>query len=230
MAVEVFGNVAMVTVISGGTDAPASGTQETWTVSSAGNFPAVSSSATPPTQCHIADISLNSEIILVTNMSGTTWTVTRGAESTTPVAHSADFIVYQVVTAAVYAGFQSAYDTAPDWLNVVTKFGADPTGTNDSTTAISNALSALPSGGGTVYFPAGTYKVSGALSVPTGAALQGAGEDITIISQTSTSADTLSATDQRYITIRTSSSPGHPPAPAAESRSSTRPRQSPGST
>ena len=89
-----------------------------------------------------------------------------------------------------------------DWLNVVTMYNADPTGATDSSTAINNALSALPSGGGTVYFPAGTYQVSVALSVPTGATLQGAGQDAAIISQTSTTADTLSATDQRYITVR----------------------------
>jgi hypothetical protein len=35
-------------------------------------------------------------------------------------------------------------------------FGADPTGTNDSTTAIASAAAALPSGG-VIYFPAGTY-------------------------------------------------------------------------
>ena len=40
-----------------------------------------------------------SEIIAVTNVSGTTWTVTRGAESTTPVTHSAGFTIQQVVTA-----------------------------------------------------------------------------------------------------------------------------------
>jgi hypothetical protein len=45
------------------------------------------------------------EIIAVTNVSGTTWTVTRGAESTTPVAHGANFTVQNVVTAAVYAAF-----------------------------------------------------------------------------------------------------------------------------
>lgn len=94
------------------------------------------------------------------------------------------------------------YGNQVDWLNVVNGYGADPTGTADSTMAISNALSALPSGGGSVYFPAGTYKVSGALSVPTGAVLQGAGEDASVISQTSTSADTFAATDQRYITVR----------------------------
>ena len=197
LAVEIFSNIPTTTVTSGGTTAPASGTQETWTVASSTGFPAASSSATPPTQFHVADVALNSEMISVINVSGTTWTVIRGDEGTTPVAHGAGFTIYQVASAGAYTQLRNT-----DWLNVVTQFGADPTDTTDSTTAIGNALSALPAGGGTVYFPAGTYKVSGALSVPTGTVLQGAGEDIAIISQTSTSADTLAATDQRFITVR----------------------------
>lgn len=46
-----------------------------------------------------------------------------------------------------------------DWFNVVTQYGADPTGVADSTTAINNALAACNAvGGGVVYFPPGTYK------------------------------------------------------------------------
>ena len=197
LAVEIFSNVPTTTVSSGGTTAPASGTQETWTVASSTGFPAASSSATPPTQFHVADVALNSEMISVINVSGTTWTVIRGDEGTTPVAHGAGFTIYQVVSAGAYKQLRNT-----DWLNVVTQFAADPTDTADSTTAINNALTALPTGGGTVYFPAGTYKLTGALNVPTGAVLQGAGQDITILSQTSTSADTLTATDKRYIAVR----------------------------
>ena len=46
-----------------------------------------------------------------------------------------------------------------DWINVV-NYGADPTGSADSTSAIASAIAALPSSGGIVYFPAGTYKAS----------------------------------------------------------------------
>ncbi len=52
-----------------------------------------------------------------------------------------------------------------DWLNVVTEFGADPTGLNDSTTAILNALIACPTGG-VVYLPAGTYTTSAPIIIP----------------------------------------------------------------
>jgi hypothetical protein len=119
----------------------------------------VSSSATPPTQIHIADIALNSEIISVINVSGTTWTVIRGDEGTTPVAHGAGLTVYQVVSAGGYTQLR-----AVDWLNVVTQFGADNTGATDTTTAINNAVDALPAAGGGVYFPAGTYKITSALN------------------------------------------------------------------
>src|ERR1700760_1394965 len=115
---ELFTNQPMTTVSSGGTTAPASGSTESWTVASSSGFPAASSTAVPPTQFHVVDTSLGqySEIILVTNVSGTTWSVTRGAESTTPVAHSAGFTVTQVATAgylnSVEAAVQAwAFDT-----------------------------------------------------------------------------------------------------------------------
>lgn len=105
MALELFTNNPSTTVPSGGTDAPAAGTQETWTVTSSAPFPAASSSATPPTQFHVADPQAPTELITVVNVSGTTWTVVRGAENTTPVAHTAGFTVQQVVTAGVFGGF-----------------------------------------------------------------------------------------------------------------------------
>ena len=104
--VELFANQPLTTVASGGTDAPSSGTQETWTVASSSSFPAASSTASPPAQFHVADVAEadSSELIAVTNVSGTTWTVTRGAESTTPVAHAAGFAITQVVTAGALGG------------------------------------------------------------------------------------------------------------------------------
>jgi hypothetical protein len=101
VAVELFANQPSTYVTSGGTDAPSSGTVETWTVASSSAFPAANSSASPPTQFHVCDptIGYQTEIITVTNVSGTTWTVTRGAESTTPVAHLQEFTVTQIVTA-----------------------------------------------------------------------------------------------------------------------------------
>lgn len=106
VATELFANQPSTIVTSGGTGAPASGTQETWTVASSSPFPAASSSASPPAQFHACDTAFGktSEIVTVTNVSGTTWTVIRGAEGTTPIAHSAGFTVQQAVTAGYLGG------------------------------------------------------------------------------------------------------------------------------
>jgi hypothetical protein len=96
-ALETFANFPSTTVSSGGTDTPSSGATQSWTVASSAAFAAA---ATGATQFHVADPAAGTELILVTNVTGTTWTVTRGAESTTPVAHSGGFTVQQVVTAA----------------------------------------------------------------------------------------------------------------------------------
>lgn len=50
-----------------------------------------------------------------------------------------------------------------DWINVVTQYNADPAGAADSTTAISNAVTAAAAGKVPVYIPAGTYKITSAL-------------------------------------------------------------------
>ena len=198
MAVELFSNLPSTTVASGGTTAPASGTVESWTVASSASFPAASSGATPPTQFHVADILLNSEIIAVTNVSGTTWTVTRGAEGTTPVPHVAGFTVYQVSSAGALTQLRSL-----DWLNVVTQFGADNTGAADSTSAIQAAISALPSTGGVVYLPAGTYKITSTLNVAkSGIYLIGDGRWITTLAFTGTG-DCISVTDASTYATRT---------------------------
>jgi hypothetical protein len=69
-------------------------------------------------------------------------------------------------------------------------FGADPTGTNDSTLAIENAISALPNGG-TIYFPPGTYKISSALPPTNGIRFTGTSAFSTSIVSTASSIFTL---------------------------------------
>ncbi len=106
-AYEIFANTPTTTVASGGTDAPSPGTVQTWTVSSSAGFPAA---ATGTSQFHVADPATGEtgEMILVSNVAGTTWTVTRGVESTTPVAHNTGFTIYQVTTAGVFGSFAQA--------------------------------------------------------------------------------------------------------------------------
>jgi hypothetical protein len=105
--VELYTNpLAATTVSSGGTTAPAPGTSESWTMAGAyASWPQVTN-VVPATQIHVYDQALPSEVMLVTNMSGATWTVTRGAEGTTPVVHAAGFAIQQVVSASVLTFMQ----------------------------------------------------------------------------------------------------------------------------
>jgi hypothetical protein len=104
VATEVFANDPSGIVTSGGTGVPAAGTQETWTLAAYASFPAASAAASPPTQFHITDIAAPAELITVSNTSGATWTVTRGAEGTAPLAHAPPFTVVQVTTAGFLGG------------------------------------------------------------------------------------------------------------------------------
>ena len=181
-------NQATTLVLSGGTDAPAAGTSETWTVSTSVPFGAA---ATGVSQFHVADAApaQSTEMIAVTNVSGETWTVTRGAENTTPVVHMAGFQVYQVVTTGFLSSVSlpsgsagqtltlnsssvTEWANAPiDWINVVTQYGADPSGVANSSTAIQAAITAaldeassqgddLPQLVPTVYIPFGNYLIT----------------------------------------------------------------------
>jgi hypothetical protein len=111
MALEVFANDGAATVTSGGTTAPSAGTVETWTLS-ASTLPTISSSSIPATQAYVADslASVEAEKILFTNVTGSgpyTATVTRGADGTTPVAHTTPFTVKQVITRASFQTLQN---------------------------------------------------------------------------------------------------------------------------
>jgi hypothetical protein len=68
-------------------------------VASSTGFPSASNTIVAPSVFHVADRALPSELIEVTNVSGTTWSVIRGAESTTPVAHSSGFTIDLVISA-----------------------------------------------------------------------------------------------------------------------------------
>jgi uncharacterized repeat protein (TIGR02543 family) len=65
-----------------------------------------------------------------------------------------------------YAGYQRGEQPLPEVISPVfdvtdPAYGADPTGTSDSTAAIQAAIDAAASaGGGVVYLPAGTYRVA----------------------------------------------------------------------
>jgi hypothetical protein len=160
MTVEIFNaNLATTTVSSGGTDSPSSGTSETWTVASSTGFPIASSSAIPSTQFHVADPAHPSEMIAVTNVSGTTWTVTRGADGTVTTTHSTGFTVYQVVTT-------SGLDKFPQ---VAVPLSGDETGVKDTA-----AINAIIQNGAAALLQAGTYYTTNLL-VDTYGAIMGSG-------------------------------------------------------
>lgn len=78
------------------------------------------------------------------------------------------------------AGFMSATNTLKLGsliTDVVADYGADPTGSTDSTTAIQNAINAVQSaGGGVVWLPKGRFKITSTLVVSgQGVTLWGAG-------------------------------------------------------
>lgn len=76
----------------------------------------------------------------------------------------------------------------------VTDFGADPTGSADSTAAINNAIGAVTSTGGTVYLPGGTYKISSAIVLPAtnaSVSLIGSGFGTKIVNSSGTSFDMI---------------------------------------
>ena len=63
----------------------------------------------------------------------------------------------------------------------VLDFGADASGTADSTTAINSAITAASSGGGDVYLPPGSFKITSSLTMVVNVRLRGAGVQATTL-------------------------------------------------
>lgn len=101
-------------------------------------------------------IIIDSEILLVTGVSGTTWTVERGHDGTTAAAHNNNSIVTQILTVD---SFLNAHHFD------VRAYGAKGDGTTDDRAAIQAAMdAAAAAGGGTVFFPIGTYLIGSAVT------------------------------------------------------------------
>jgi hypothetical protein len=150
VAVEIFTNLGTGTVTSGGTGAPSAGTTETWSVTASVPLPAASSSATPPTQFHVTDTApgKQAELVLVTNVSGTAYSVTRGAEGTTPVTHSAGFTVMQTST----AGFFSSLATTASPALTGTPTAPTQAAGDTSTAVATDAFAATAATASAAYF------------------------------------------------------------------------------
>lgn len=77
---------------------------------------------------------------------------------------------------------QSTYETKDvviaDYIPTEMGYTVDPTGVADSTVGIQAALKdCFETGGGTVYLPEGTYKISGTIDIPAFVTLRGAWQD-----------------------------------------------------
>jgi hypothetical protein len=81
-----------------------------------------------------------------------------------------------------FAGYRRGESewVAPDGEVDVVDFGADPSGSNDSTSAFDAAIAAVSGSGGTVRVPAGTYRIDGLLEITaSNVALVGDGSEAT---------------------------------------------------
>lgn len=87
------------------------------------------------------------------------------------------------------------------WFNAQT-YGAKGNGTADDTTAIQAAINAVPSTGGMVYIPAGTYKLTAALVLKSNVTLLGDGSNATVLNQTSTTANAISGVDLTKVSLK----------------------------
>src|ERR1700683_3400135 len=129
--------------------------------------------------------------------------------------HSSRDLLRMPLAAELFGGSPDPGDPVADYLSVLTQqewqqtdwinpvnLGADPSGVNDSTAAIQLAFSLLGPNGGTVYFPAGLYLISEALTPPSYVVMQGASSHATNIYQAATNTHGLYIDDPNAVTVR----------------------------
>lgn len=100
---------------------------------------------------------VDAEIMLVTGVAGTTWTVERGHDGTVAAAHNNNATVTGILTRESF--LNSLYFD-------VRAYGAIGDGVTDDTSAIQEAITDAFTAGGTVVFPEGDYKVTSTLATP----------------------------------------------------------------
>lgn len=163
MAEQLFANVASTTLAASITSATA-GATDTWTVVSSANFPAANAVLDQQFRAALVDTATPPNIleyIAVTQVTGTTWTVTRAVEEPTRFpasARASGTRIVMVVTRGVLESFERRTRTVGS--NVL-DYGAvgnsshSPAGSmgNDDTTAINNAQVDAQAASGLVLYP-----------------------------------------------------------------------------
>jgi hypothetical protein len=126
---------------------------------------------------------------LSTGVTGTLGIANGGTGATTA---SAALTAMSFVASGTGAVARTATSKLSDWVSVL-DYGADPTGSSDSASAINAAITASS---GIVYFPAGTYKINSGISwTKNGITLIGNGASSTIINANFTTGDIISVGD-----------------------------------
>lgn len=147
---ENFANRYQTALAAGVTSGAATGTVTSVTGVPATPFRAIISSEGANTD----------EIVLVTLVAGTTLTWTRAAEAVAGVQVASAHGIGATFTAVVTAAQAARWETPAGEFNV-RDYGATGDGTTDDRLAIQAAIDAAgAAGGGEVYFPPGTYKLT----------------------------------------------------------------------
>jgi Pectate lyase superfamily protein len=121
----------------------------------------------------------------------------RGDDGTTAPAHSSGAAVYHGVSQRDWSQIGPVFNVCDH------RYGADNTATVDATTAIQAAINdANAQFGGTVFFPAGAFNISSALTTYPGVYIVGESSDATSIRQTSTTANCFSSVDLYDMQVR----------------------------
>lgn len=101
----------------------------------------------------------------------------------TPTQVTADLIAATILL----KGLMSAADKIKVngmYIDLVSEYGADPTGVSNNNTAFSNAISALPASGGAIYLSPGTYNINAPITVNKPVIFIGRGRSISVIQMT----------------------------------------------
>ena len=181
-----LGSASPITTLAAAiTTTPAPGTVETCTTNAAA-APALQGGQFRATLVDTSGVPR--EIILVmSGQNGTTWTITRGVEGSTPVAHPVGASIYHIWTAAGLAGAIAAPigSSAQSAIIYVNSLGNDSlTGWSpgNAKLTLAAAIGALPSGGGCVMVGKGSVALgTTAFDAPASLRIQGAHRGQSII-------------------------------------------------